>query len=86
MTERTFRRKFESELGLSARRYIAHARITKAQSLLETTGSSLATIARRCGFKSPDNMRSAFVKELDVTPRAYRQRFGHTHEIENTGT
>ena len=84
MSERTFRRKFESELGLTARRYIAHARITKAQSLLEMTGSSLATIARRCGFRSADNMRYAFVRELDVTPQAYRQRFGHTHEIENT--
>ena len=76
MSERTFRRKFESELGITAKRYIAHARITKAQSLLETTGSPLASIARRCGFKSADNMRYAFASELDVTPSNYRQRFG----------
>jgi len=78
MSERTFRRKFASELGLTARRYIAHARITKAQSLLETTGSPLTAVARRCGFKSADNMRYAFVTELDVTPSEYRQRFGGT--------
>ena len=76
MGERTFRRRFESELGITAKRYVAHARITKAQSLLETTGSPLAAIARRCGFKSADNMRYAFVTELDVTPSDYRQRFG----------
>jgi transcriptional regulator GlxA family with amidase domain len=76
MSERTFRRRFESELGITAKRYVAHARITKAQSLLETTGSPLAAIARRCGFKSADNMRYAFVTELDVTPSDYRQRFG----------
>lgn len=81
MSERTFRRKFESELGITARRYISHARITKAQSLLETTGSSLSTIARRCGFRSAEAMRYAFVAELDVTPSAYRQRFGHPREV-----
>lgn len=76
MSERSFRRRFEAELGMPARTYISHARITKAQSLLETTGSPLAAIARRCGFKSADSMRYAFVSELGVTPRAYRQRFG----------
>jgi transcriptional regulator GlxA family with amidase domain len=81
MSERTFRRKFETELGLTARRHIAHARITKAQSLLETTNSSLSGIARRCGFKSADTMRYAFVTELDVTPSEYRQRFGGSAEF-----
>lgn len=80
-SERTFRRRFESELGLKSQRYIAHARITKAQSLLETTNSSLSGIARRCGFKSADTMRYAFVTELDVTPSEYRQRFGGSAEF-----
>jgi transcriptional regulator GlxA family with amidase domain len=83
MSERTFRRRFESELGMTARRYIAHARITKAQSLLETTVSSLSAIARRCGFRSTDAMRYAFVAEMDVTPSEYRQRFGSSRDIEN---
>ncbi len=83
MSERTFRRRFESELGLTARRYISHARIIKAQSLLETTNSTLSGIARRCGFKSADTMRYAFVSELDVTPSEYRQRFGHARQVES---
>lgn len=76
MSERTFRRKFEAELGVSVKRYLSHARITKAQSLLETTSLPVGSIARRCGFKSADAMRYAFAAELDVTPSAYRQRFG----------
>ncbi len=84
MSERTFRRKFESELGLTARRYISHARITKAQSLLESTNSTLSGIARRCGFRSADAMRYAFVTELDVTPSEYRQRFGHARKVETS--
>ena len=76
MSERNFRRRFESELGTSVRRYIAHARTMKARSLLESAGLSLAAIATRCGFRSSDAMRYAFVKEFDVTPLEYRQRFG----------
>jgi transcriptional regulator GlxA family with amidase domain len=76
MSERTFRRRFESDIGMTARQYLARARITKAQSLLESTNLTLAAIAQRCGFGSADNMRYAFSSELDVTPRVYRQRFG----------
>jgi transcriptional regulator GlxA family with amidase domain len=76
MSERSFRRKFEVELGMTPRRYVARARLNKARSLLETTDSSLAVIARRCGYRTSDAMRYAFTRELDVTPTEYRQRFG----------
>lgn len=78
MSERTFRRKFEAELGVPVKRYLSHARITKAQSLLETTSQPVARVAQACGFSSSDSMRYAFVNELDVTPSEYRQRFGET--------
>ena len=76
MSERTFRRHFEAELGMPVQQYLAHARITKAQTLLETTSVPIATVARRCGFRSADAMRYAFMKSLDVSPSHYRQRFG----------
>lgn len=77
MSERTFRRHFEAEIGVSAQKYIAQARITKAQSLLESTSLSLQGVARKCGFRSADAMRYAFVRELEVTPSHYRGRFGN---------
>lgn len=76
MSERSFRRHFEAELSMPVRRYLAQARVLKAQSLLETTSLPIAAVAARCGFKSPDAMRYAFVSELEVTPSEYRQRFG----------
>lgn len=78
MSERTFRRRFEAELGMPPRRYLSQARITKAQSLLETTSLPIAAIATRCGFRSTEAMRYAFVSELEATPTQYRQRFGTT--------
>lgn len=76
MSERSFRRKFEAELGLSPQQYIARARINRAQSLIESTALSLGDIARRCGYPSAGAMRYAFVSTLDVTPRDYRRTFG----------
>lgn len=76
MSERSFRRKFESELGISPKRYVARARLNKARNLLETTDVGLAVIARQCGYASADALRYAFRNRLDVTPTEYRQRFG----------
>lgn len=76
MSERTFRRHFEAELGMPVQRYLSQARITKAQTLLETTSLPIATVARRCGYRSAEAMRYAFTKSLDVSPTDYRQRFG----------
>ena len=76
MSERTFRRQFEKELGMTVKRYLTHARLTKAQSLLETTALPIGTIAARCGFRSSDALRYSFAAILDVTPSDYRRRFG----------
>ena len=76
MSERSFRRKFEVELGMTPQRYIARARLNKARSLLESTASPLAVVARSCGYGSADAMRYAFTRKLDVTPSEYRHRFG----------
>jgi len=78
LSERSFRRRFESELGLSPQQYIAQARINRAQVLMESTSLSLGDIARRCGYRSATAMRYAFVKTLEVTPREYRRTFGKT--------
>lgn len=77
MSERHFRRRFEAEVGMPVGRYLARTRVTKAQSLLETTSLPIAKIASQCGFASPDAMRYAFGNELDVSPKEYRARFGH---------
>jgi len=76
MSERTFRRHFEADLGQSPSAYIQNARLTKAQSLIETTSLSFSDIARRCGFASGDALRYVFTRALEITPREYRHRFG----------
>jgi transcriptional regulator GlxA family with amidase domain len=76
MSERHFRRRFRSEFGMSVGDYLTRTRVTKAQSLLETTSLPVASVAKQCGFGSAEAMRYAFSRELEVTPSAYRARFG----------
>lgn len=76
MSERSFRRHFEAEMGVPLRRYLTQTRITKALTLLESTRLPVTAIARQCGFSSAEAMRYAFTAELDVTPSVYRERFG----------
>jgi transcriptional regulator GlxA family with amidase domain len=76
MSERSFRRRFEADLGMPVQQYIARARLNKARRLLESTASPLAAIAADCGFGSPDALRYAFTTQLNVTPSDYRRRFG----------
>lgn len=76
MSERNFRRRFEAEIGLPVGRYLTRTRVTKAQSLLESTPLLVAKIAKQCGFSSDEAMRYAFAQELGVTPSEYRARFG----------
>ena len=76
MSERSFRRHFERALGMPVGRYLMRARVTKARALLEDTGLPVGVVATRCGFPSAGAMRYAFGRELDVTPSAYRERFG----------
>ncbi|WP_033279814.1 helix-turn-helix domain-containing protein [Streptomyces sp. NRRL F-525] len=50
--------------------------------LLETGGDSLPVVARRTGFGSAESLRRAFVRQLGVTPGAFRTSFRTT----GTGT
>lgn len=48
-------------------------------------GHLMATVARRTGFGSPESLRRAFARNLDITPGAYRARFGSADTADATG-
>ncbi|KUN75609.1 hypothetical protein AQJ66_35665 [Streptomyces bungoensis] len=49
-----------------------------AQVLLETCDDPMAVVARRTGFGSPESLRRAFLRQLGVTPGAFRAGFRTT--------
>jgi transcriptional regulator GlxA family with amidase domain len=77
VSSRHVNRLFCDEVGTTPARYVEQVRMEAAQAMLETGDDPMAVIARRTGFGSPESLRRAFVRNLKVTPGAFRSRF-HT--------
>ncbi|MEU6089332.1 helix-turn-helix domain-containing protein [Streptomyces sp. NPDC047085] len=56
----------------------AVAESPEAQVLLETCDDPMAVVARHTGFGSPESLRRAFLRQLGVTPGAFRASFRTT--------
>jgi len=76
MSERTFLRRFSDATGMTRKRWLQHARMAQARSLLESTALNSEQIAERCGFASVESFRVAFRKVVGLAPSFYRERFG----------
>jgi transcriptional regulator GlxA family with amidase domain len=71
-------RLFDEEVGTTPARYVEQVRLEAAQVLLETGDDPLPVVARRTGFGSAESLRRAFVRQLGVTPGAFRISFRTT--------
>jgi transcriptional regulator GlxA family with amidase domain len=78
ISSRHVTRLFCDEVGTTPARYVEQIRLEAAQAMLETGDDPMAVIARRTGFGSPESLRRAFVRNLKVTPGAFRAHFRTT--------
>ena len=75
MSTRTLSRRFAEQIGLSPVKWLATARIRRAQILLETTPLSVEEIAAEAGFRSASVLREHFKSTVGVSPIAWRRSF-----------
>ena len=75
MSIRTFSRHFRAQVGDTPANWIAHARVRRAQRLLETTQLAIERVASESGFGSSTVMRQHFAAIVGTTPLAYRHAF-----------
>jgi AraC-like DNA-binding protein len=73
MTPRTFRRQFQSVMGMSASEYVISARINHARELLGMTQLPIKKIAEQLGYKDVSFFTRQFKKVTGVAPAAYRR-------------
>jgi transcriptional regulator GlxA family with amidase domain len=78
MSPRNFARLFISETGLTPAKFVEMVRIDTARHLLSATMLDIDGIADKSGFKDPERMRRAFLRQLGVNPSDYRKRFGRS--------
>ena len=75
MSTRTFIRRFTEATGATPATWVREQRVRLAEQLLERENATVASIARRCGFGSPDTLRRHFHRIRGVSPEAYRAAF-----------
>ncbi|MET0239273.1 MAG: AraC family transcriptional regulator [Sphingobium sp.] len=71
-SERTLRRRFQSDLGMSCEEYRRRARLLKAAALLSEGKLAIGEIAVDVGFESQSAFARAFKELTGSTPRAFR--------------
>jgi transcriptional regulator GlxA family with amidase domain len=76
MTPRTFARQFEIHFRTTPARWVQSLRVEAARQHLEAKELPLKAIARNTGFRDEQALRRAFLQQLSMTPKEYRERFG----------
>ena len=76
MSSRTFMRQFKTQFDTTPARWVQSLRVEAAMQQLEDRNTSLSKIARDTGFRDEQGLRRAFLQQIGVTPKEYRERFG----------
>lgn len=75
MSLRTLSRQFGTQLGTSPAKWLALARVRRAQHLLETSRLDLEAVADAVGFSSAPVLRKRFREVVGTSPNAWRRSF-----------
>lgn len=73
-SERSLRRLFVAETGMSWRRYLLESRLLRAMALLAEPGPNVLAVATAVGFDSTSGFVRAFRRYTGETPLVYRRR------------
>ncbi|MEJ2859995.1 GlxA family transcriptional regulator [Actinomycetospora flava] len=75
VSERHLTRLFRAHLGRTPAEHVRRTRTEAAAALVATTDVPLARVASRCGFRSTETMRTAFLDAYGRTPSEHRRAF-----------
>lgn len=73
---RSMTRRFQASMRMSPLAYRQSLRIAKAKRLLEQTTASFEDVVAQCGYEDVSSFRKLFSREVGMTPREFRARFG----------
>ncbi|MGM1062664.1 GlxA family transcriptional regulator [Saccharothrix sp. Mg75] len=76
MSNRTFFRRFQATTGLTPLKWLLNQRLSRAQSLLETTDLPIERVSEASGLGTAANLRRHFTTHVGVTPTDYRHALG----------
>ncbi|OZO04453.1 AraC family transcriptional regulator [Pseudomonas sp. IB20] len=81
----TFALHFKQHVGMPPQEYLTHWRMHLAIKALNTSSSSVSSIGQALGYQSDSAFSSAFKRQMNCSPREYRERALHnSHNTHNT--
>ncbi|MBL8636627.1 MAG: helix-turn-helix transcriptional regulator [Myxococcales bacterium] len=80
LSERTLRRRFASELGMTPHAYLHAERMLAALDRLTNPSLSITEVALAVGFETPSSFSHAFTAFVGESPRDYRQKLRYHHK------
>jgi transcriptional regulator GlxA family with amidase domain len=75
LTERSFKRRFQSATGMTPLEYVHTLRIEEAKQMLETGDAPVEAIAQEVGYEDAGFFGRLFRRKVRLTPAQYRRRF-----------
>ncbi len=75
LSERSLKRRFRLATGMTPIEYVQKLRLEDAKHRLETTDSSVESVAMDVGYEDASFFRRLFRREVGLTPTEYRRRF-----------
>jgi transcriptional regulator GlxA family with amidase domain len=75
MSPRTFMRQFKAQFNTTPARWVQSLRVEAAMQQLENRNTSLSKIARDTGLLDEQSLRRAFLQQIGVTPKEYREKY-----------
>jgi AraC-like DNA-binding protein len=74
ISERSLRRRLNTDIGMTWEAYRHRSRLLRAVALLGETDLPVGDVASKCGFESPSAFAKAFRLVMGEAPRDYRKR------------
>lgn len=75
MSLRNFSRAYMSKRGRTPAKAVEAIRLDAARRLLEESDERIEAVASQCGYAGEEQLRAAFARVLEISPRDYRKRF-----------
>jgi transcriptional regulator GlxA family with amidase domain len=76
LPERTFKRRFQQATGMNPLDYVQHLRLEEAKQMLESSDTSIESIAYEVGYSDASFFNRLFRRKVMMSPTQYRRRFG----------
>jgi AraC family transcriptional regulator len=69
-------RAFKTAVGQSPHQYVLRRRLERAKELLRNTDRPIVDVALSAGFSSQSHLSNWFLRDVGVSPAAYRRQGG----------